>query len=304
MTVDMMEAWEKTKIEFKPPEQESVRINLSEVVAADVLGGRSLQACVDNYNVQNGSNLTLRHGTAILMPKAQMWSFFNPIVDMTVTHVKNLLNTNPNPVKYIYLVGGFAESKILQSRVKREFEGRDGLQVIVPIRPQLMVVAGAVLFGLQKGSTIQSRVARRTYGFGHLLKYDEMNPEHKQRFQQTSLENTPNGEIRYLKRAFTALVKQESKICVSEKHTYEGCRQVVIGQTRIAFALYSSSSQTSRWVDDEGMTKIGEVTISCVCGQTSSISMSFGNTEIIASAINKTTGQVSNATVKWDFNSL
>jgi len=304
----MMEAWEKTKIEFKPSEQDSARIRMSEVVAdAEVLGGTSLQTCVDTFNTQNGSNLVLRHGTAILMPKAQMSSFFSPIVNKIVSHVRDLLDEckkSANPVKYIYLVGGFAESEILQSRVRVEFEGRYGLHVIVPMRPQLMVVTGAVLFGLQKGSTIQSRVARYTYGFEVWLEYDDKNPEHKQRFQQTSLENTPNGEIRYIKGVFTALVKQGSKICVSEKHTYEGCRQVVIGQTAIRFDLYSSLSPTSRWVDVEGMTKIGQVTINCVCGQTSSISMSFGNTEIMASAINKTTGQVSNATVKWDFNSL
>jgi molecular chaperone DnaK (HSP70) len=199
-----MEAWEKTKIEFKPSKQESAHISLSEVVAANVLE-TSLQTCVDQFNGENGrtltDSLTLRHGTRISISKAQMCSFFDPIVDKTVRHVKDLLNepcNSANPVKYIYLVGGFAESEILQSRVRGEFEGRYGLHVIVPMRPQLMVVTGAVLFGLQKGSTIQSRVARYTYGFEVLNEYDEKNPEHKQRFQQTSLKNTPNGKIRYI----------------------------------------------------------------------------------------------------------
>jgi hypothetical protein len=50
-----------------------------------------------------------------------------------------------------------------------------------------MVVNGAVFVGLQMGSTIQSRVARCTYAFSHTTKCDEMNPERKQHFQQTSL---------------------------------------------------------------------------------------------------------------------
>jgi hypothetical protein len=301
-----MEAWEKTKIEFKPSVHESARISLSEVVTADVLGGRSLQACVDKFNRENGSNLTLKLGTSILMPKALMCSFFNPIVDKTVRHVKDLLSAcnSANPVKYIYLVGGFAESEILQSSVKIEFEGRYGLHVIVPMRPQLMVVTGAVLFGLQKGSTIQSRVARYTYGFEFSSEYDEMNPEHKQRFLETTVENTPNGKIRHVNGVFKALVKQGSTICVSEKHIKKGYTPVDMEQTKITFDLYSSLSPTSRWVDDAGMTKIGKVTINCVCGQSSSISMSFGNTEIMATATNETTRQVSNATVKWDFNTL
>jgi hypothetical protein len=307
----MMEAWEKTKIEFKPSEQDSARIRMSEVVAAaDVLGGTSLQTCVDTFNTQNGStltdSLTLRHGTTILMPKAQMCSFFSPIVKI-VNHVRDLLDECKKkaiPVKYIYLVGGFAESEILQSRVRGEFEGHYGLHVIVPMRPQAMVVTGAVLFGLQKGSTIQSRVARYTYGFEVSNEYDEKNPEHKQRFQQTTLENTSNGKIRHVNGVFKALVQQGSKICVSEKHIKEGYTHDYIDHTSIVFNLYSSSSLTCGWVDDAGMTKIGEVTIDCVRGQSLSISMSFGNTEIMATATNKTTGQVSNATVKWDFNSL
>ena len=321
----MMKAWEETKIQFDPSEHSDdpaycVRINLAAVLGDDVLGGTSLQACVDRYNKRNGSNLTLKRGTTILMSVLQMSSFFKKIVSKIIGQVKELVAENP--VDYIYLVGGFAESKILQSSVKVEFENRkiflsknptsllpipaSLLHVIVPMRPQLMVVKGAVLFGLRKGSTIQSRVARYTYGFDCVIQYDEKNPEHKQRDTQglTSLEKTPRGEIRYVNGVFKALVKQGNNIRVSEKHTDEGYTPVGIGQTTCLFDLYSSSSPTARWANDSGMKKIGKVEIPCVHGQKTSISMSFGNTEIMASATNTTTGLVRNATIKYDFNSL
>ena len=103
---------------------------------------------------------------------------------------------------------------------------------------------------------------------------------------------------------FKALVKQGSTIRVSEKHTQENCSAIHIGQTACLFDLYSSTSPTARWADDSGMKKIGNVEIPCVLEQEASISLSFSNTEIMASATNTTTGLVRNATIKYDFNSL
>ena len=69
---------------------------------------------------------------------------------------------------------------------------------------------------------------------------------------------------------------------------------MVLDQTSIGFTLYSSSSPTTRWTDSKYgiMNKIGEVEIPCVWGQCSSISVSFGDTEIKATATNIATGQV------------
>jgi hypothetical protein len=114
---------------------------------------------------------------------------------------------------------------------------------------------------------------------------------------------TPRGEVRYVNGVFKSLVKQGSNIRVSEKHTAECRHPVHINETSVEFRLYSSWSPTARWVDDGEMTQIGKVVIPCVHGQKTSISMSFGNTEIMASATNTTTGTVRNATIKWDYNS-
>jgi hypothetical protein len=105
------------------------------------------------------------------MPQAQMCSFFEENMCKIVDHVKQLVAENP--VHYIYVCGGFGECKMLQNTVKVEFQ-TPSQHVIVPLRPDL-VLKGAVLFGLQKGSTIQSRVARYTYGFDCEYEYDHTN---------------------------------------------------------------------------------------------------------------------------------
>lgn len=81
-----------------------VTIDMAAVLGDGVLCGTSLQDCVSRYNKDNGSNLTLKRATTILMPVLQVSCFFKQIVNKIGTHVKEL-------------VGVFAESKILQSSV-------------------------------------------------------------------------------------------------------------------------------------------------------------------------------------------
>ena len=110
--------------------------------------------------------------------------------------------------------------------------------------------------------------------------------------------------IRYVDGDFQALVNQGRKICVSDKPTMKGNFPTDIDQTSIRFKLYSSLYPTSRWTDSKYglMNKIGEVEIPCVWGQCSSISVSFGDTEIMATTTNTVTGHVYIDTIKYDIN--
>jgi len=213
-----------------------------------------------------------------------------------VFHVSELIAENP--VNFIYLVGGFAESKMLQSRVKVAFE-RGGLQVIIPMRPQLMVVKGAVIFGLRKGSTIQSRKARFTYGFASSRHYDKKDPSHVSRGHETI-----EGD-KYVKgQIFDSLVKQGHTIKVLESHTSEERTPLYRSSTNVEFNLYSSSHPRAKFVDEPGLTCIGRVKVPCVHGEMLTIAMAFGSTEITATATNKNTGVVVKGEIKYNFNSL
>ena len=232
------------------------------------------------------------------MPLLQANTLFKQVISKIITHVGELLAKNP--VNYIYLVGGFAESKMLQKSVKVAFEKR-GLHVIVPMRPQLMVVKGAVLFGLRKGSTIQSRLARYTYGFDSSQEYDASNKEHTGRPTFIG-SRTPGEHVIMVSGCFNSLVQKGSKISVSQKVESQDMFPHHDAQTEVAFTLYSTDATNAKWID--GMTRIGAVTVPCIWGQKSRVAMSFGNTEVTATATNRITGHVTNATIKYNFNSL
>jgi len=295
-----MKAWEETKLRFDPSGLQDdaatpVRIN----VGALILHGALDNKAVDDYNRKHGGSLQLKRGH-LLMPFLQASYLFKNVIAKITQKVSELLQTHP--VQYIYLVGGFAESKMLQMRVKQAFE-EPRRRVIVPMRPQLMVVKGAVLFGLQKGVAIQSRVARYTYGFDVSVRYDPNDTEHVKRGSEGVVSNGKmTGFVKT--NAFQTLVKQGTLIRVSDTHQAEGLEPLSDSQTSVSFTLYATLNPSPRWVNEPGMKRIGVVGIPCVRGETVTIAMSFGSTEISAKAINEKTLDIRQAAVKFDFNNL
>ena len=251
-----MKAWEETKVRFDPSELQDdaatpVRIN----VAALIWHGALDNQAVENYNRRHGASLRLKCGH-LLMPLLQASHLFKKVIAKITQKVSELLHQHP--VQYIYLVRGFAESKLLQMRIRQAFE-QPGRRVIVPMRPQLMVVKGAVLFGLQKGVAIQSRMARYTYGFGTSVRYDSSNEEHVKRGSEGVVsDGVMTGYVRI--NAFRPLVKQGTLIRVSDTHQAEGFRPREDTQTSVGFELYATLNPTAKlihkvstkWVDDPG----------------------------------------------------
>lgn len=75
-----------------------------------------------------------------------------------------------SPVDLVFMVGGFSESPYLKAEIKGRFE-KDGLQILVPRRPQVSVIRGACMFGLNPRS-ITSRISKKTYGINTLTTFD------------------------------------------------------------------------------------------------------------------------------------
>ena len=92
-------------------------------------------------------------------------SFIVEIYDAFVKDIISAIHTvlqNPKTghVKAVYLVGGCADSCVLQESFRSAFPN---IRVIVPENPDLAVVQGAVLFGHNQ-SIISKRILRYTYG--------------------------------------------------------------------------------------------------------------------------------------------
>ena len=203
-------------------------------------------------------------------------------------------------MRYVFLVGGFAESKALQHRVRNELE-RQGRRVIVPQRPGLAVLRGAVMLGLGASERFASRVARRTYAVECSTPYDPANPDHAgrrtvQRMDQGRLTTFVTGQL-------SVIVRHGTPVRVKEVHPG---KELFIsgdgpGTVVNTFVLYTMEDPTSLWTDTPGTVKIGTIHVNSKPGNRVRVDLTFGTSEIRASVVDLTAGTVTPGVIQYDF---
>jgi molecular chaperone DnaK (HSP70) len=151
-----------------------------------------------------------------------MVSFFKPLFDQIKGKVKELIEaaeTKVAPVNFIFMVGGFSESPYLKAEIKKNFEeskliGGSKINVLVPRRPQVSVIRGACMFGLNPRS-ITSRISKLTYGINTLTTYD---PARHAEEKKVIIE----GED-FCEDVFDAFVKRNEAVGIDEVHVKNYC---------------------------------------------------------------------------------
>jgi molecular chaperone DnaK (HSP70) len=115
----------------------------------------------------------LKGASNLELPSALMASFFHPLFENIKSKVDQLVaqvEAKKEAVNFIFMVGGFSESPFLKAEINRRFDNTK-IEVLVPRRPQVSVVRGACLYGLNPRS-ITSRIAKKTYGINTLTVFD------------------------------------------------------------------------------------------------------------------------------------
>jgi hypothetical protein len=178
------------KRKFNPGKDERSRLQLS-YLGEDLSSG-VLKQLIDDWNANNEEpdesnpyseiSLKKRGASGVDLPPELMKLFFEPLFDKIVDKVQELVDTAADkkgePINFIFMVGGFSESPYLKAIIKDTFEKED-LHILVPRRPQVSVIRGACMFGLNPRS-ITSRISKKTYGINTLTTFDpEKHPEEK-----------------------------------------------------------------------------------------------------------------------------
>ena len=128
---------------------------------------------IHHNNPNRDAQLKQRGSSGVDLPMTLMASFYEPLFNNIKKKVHELLEAAKGkkaPVGFIFMVGGFSESPYLKAEIKKSFETPE-LQVLVPRRPQVSVIRGACMFGLNPRS-INSRISKKTYGINTLTTYD------------------------------------------------------------------------------------------------------------------------------------
>ena len=185
-----------------------------------------------------------------LGPSAMM-QLFQPVINGIVSHIAGLLcKPALSNLSHLFLVGGFAESAILQDEMKKAYSSR--YKILTPRNAGIAVVQGATMFG-KKPSIVSSRKMASTYGFRTNCRFDpDKHPANKKTFYDG---------VAFCKDIFEVVVKEDESIKTGEKKQFSQfptCKD----QPRLRFSFFGSSKPNVEYTTDPGVgSLIGEMIV-------------------------------------------
>lgn len=208
-------------------------------------------------------------------------TLFNDSCKKIVNHMQELLrHSSVKDVSSIILVGGFAESPMLQAAIKNAFKDK---KVIVPRDAGLAVLKGAVLFGHQP-KTISARVCKYTYGIGTTVKFNcFLHPESKK---------IKENDEELCTDIFSVHVRMGDTVDVGKSQGNQTYTVVEPHQQKMNFLIYTSNVKNPKFTTDEGCTRLGNLFIdmpdtSNGMDRGAIVNMTFKGTEFVVTAVDK-----------------
>ena len=218
---------------------------------------------------------------------------FRPVLEAMKDHLRVLLSEpRLSKVTVMLLVGGFANSLILQEEIKRRFSSR--CYIIIPNDTSTAVVQGAVLFGKSPGRIVQ-RVVSKTYGADCCREFVRgVHPEEK-KFVANGVEMC-NDLLNYFVKE-NEVVKLGQRI----KSIY---RPLYPNEKKIKYSFYAADNPNALLITDAGVKRIGSVVVESPetwrgLDRELEVSLYFGGTEITATARDISSGNTAQTTLDF-----
>ncbi len=253
--------WEERKVRFGREQLSNpsgtVSINITAILKQ--LPSVSVRSSVEAFNVRHPETpLRVVGSSNLKIPVSLMRSFYEDVLGHIRRHVSELLATVKD-VRYLLLVGGFADSALLQDMVKEEAERR-GAELIIPPRPWLAIVLGAVQVGLRP-HTISLRRARLTYGIqsGHRF-VSGRDPEHHKAWDEELQEF-------YVNNVFSTFVTVNEALPLDHEveHVFYPRYD---HQAAVQFSIVGTGLESVSYTDEPGVNKLGRVSVAVPSGGT------------------------------------
>uniref|UniRef100_A0AAZ1X3M4 Heat shock 70 kDa protein 12A n=1 Tax=Oreochromis aureus TaxID=47969 RepID=A0AAZ1X3M4_OREAU len=291
--VDLMIAFESRKRAAAPDRTNPLNINLpfSFIDYYKKFRGHSVEHALRKSNVDFVKWSS--QGMLRMSPDA-MNSLFKPTIDHIIQHLTELFEKpEVSDIKFLFLVGGFAESPLLQQAVQNMLQGRS--RIIIPHDVGLTILKGAVLFGLDP-SVIKVRRSPLTYGVGVLNRFVEgKHPPEKLLVKDGT---------RWCTDVFDTFIAADQSVALGEmvKRSYTPAKP---SQQVIVIHVYCSEKENVGFISEPGVRKCGTLRLD-VSGTESTAArreiqtlMQFGDTEIRAMAVDVSTGRTVKASIDF-----
>ncbi len=286
----MMEEWETIKCGYELDDKDTLITMPSEM--RDLLVKEYPSVLKKLAAIQTGDD------RYILIPERVMQNeIFKPTLDKVIDLVRQILY-KASYCDYMFLVGGFATSPLLQQRIKEVFSTRMNGNIIIPQVPGAAIVEGAVSFG-QDLSKFPIRIARLTYGVSQCSIFEEgVDPEEKRKYYEDQ------GDY-YCEDRFCRYVKVDHPIDIDHEvvHTFF---PMTNDQTKVIFRIYATKKTNLRYIDENGSEKVGQIQVEMPdtkggINRQIKCTMYFGRTEIDVHAEDLTSGSKVKTTLDFSY---
>ncbi|XP_032424337.1 heat shock 70 kDa protein 12A-like [Xiphophorus hellerii] len=227
----------------------------------------------------------------IKISKQKLRSFFEKSL-WSITKSLREIFYKTRSIKYILLVGGFAESQILRRHITDEFI--DNCKVLCPFRPQEAILKGAVEFGRNQGA-VASRKSAYTYGV-HLSERANKS-KHRADKQYKNKDNVFCSDL------FGKLVE------INEDVRWNETRELTVyplerDQTKIIIGFYRTKKKNPMYVDEADVEKIGSFVVespdtSLGLNRQIDLEIKFGFTELMVTGTDRESGFVSTVSLNF-----
>ena len=290
--VDLMIAFEAKKRTASPSKSNPLNISLpfSFIEHYSKLKGHTVEHAVKRFG--NKDIKWSAQGMLRVSPAA-MHALFEPVIREIVRHIAELLKKPElDGVKFMFLVGGFAESQLLQNEIRKSFSSL--LRVIIPQDVGLTILKGAVMFGLDP-TVVRVRRSALTYGVGVLNKFiPGKHPVEKR---------TNKDGVEWCTDIFDTFVKVDQSIALGDRVTrsYTPAKSY---QTSTVIGIYCSEKEHVMFTTDPGVRRCGELYLEMpdiTGGKARELqaTMMFGDTEIKVEATDLTSQKTAKATIDF-----
>ncbi|XP_029110319.1 heat shock 70 kDa protein 12B isoform X1 [Scleropages formosus] len=256
--------------------------------------GQSVETALrrSNMNIVKWSS----QGMLRLTPEA-MNELFQPTINNIVKHIEELMKKQEvQGVRFLFLVGGFAESPMLQQAVQGAL-GRS-CRIIIPQDVGLTILKGAVLFGLDP-TVVRVRRCPLTYGVGVLNRFVAGRHPRDKLLVKEGREWCTDILDRF--------VAADQSVALGEvvRRSYTPARP---GQRKIIINIYCSATDDVVYITDPGVRKCGAITLDLPEAPVGTpaterreirATMQFGDTEIKVTAVDVATNRSVRAAIDF-----
>lgn len=292
---DTMDSWERAKRSFSPDSAEDVIIHLSGSFYAGLVKEQATRRW-------DGAG---EPATEVAVSHDQVAALFDQRIEETMACVEQQLGemrtaSGTSGGEVALLVGGFAESPYLRSRLASRLSGHD-VRLVVPENPAVAVLAGAVHYAYSHcsgGSEFVSWSAPFTLGIQAALPFRPgQDPEGRKKINAA-------GEERCSGR-FDVFFANRAAVTAGEpaRRTYRPMREQ---QSVIKLELLSTDRTDVEYVTDPGVEKLATLTVDLsaslhlpIADRWVEVAMYLEQTRIRVEARNPETDEPQSVSIEW-----